>query len=382
MKLLLLATVSAISLAASAPPTAAQLRWFNTFDGQPQAQYETAVMFWQQQQKSAALYWWQRAAKSGSERSLIALLEHFPASRPQWLQLGVEQGNETAIIQLATYQLHDAQMSWTDWRARWWRPSYQKILSANWGDIDDLEGDPALCRETVTVLGNSHAGKSRYLRLLKHIEQSPLPSRQWCFEWRTEPQLSCQLVDGTLRAECGQQHPDAANNAARQQRVIMLAEQGKASSSQTRITLTTSSQREVVAHELGHWLGLADEYAMAQPLAEAFCRGGYNFDPLNIVLTDQQTMTAGELKALWQRLPWRDAISDWRSLGKPLTNNRWQLGSSKQHAAGLYPAATCATVSGVYAWKPVPEQTAMERHQSGHWPPLYLKLIGQRLMAN
>lgn len=372
MTRLLLAALLVLTLTGSARPTESQQRWYEAFAGQSEAQNQLARSFWLQQQKSNALYWWQRAAKAGSVSAVNRLLEYFPGNRQQWLKLGVEQGSALAIKQLARYQLTDAQVNWQDWQRRWWQAEYKSALQPEFGDIAALQGEPTVCTEQLTVTGASHADKARYLALLQQLKQLPLPTSQWCFNWQTQPQLSCQSADGIARAQC-----DVDTTG----RTIILAGQGKASSSTNRITLTQSSQRKVLAHELGHWLGLADEYAMSRPLAERFCRGDYNFDARNLVITRQQIMSKAELKSLWQRLPWRDAVKDWRQLGVKRDNDSWQLGSQQQ-SVGLYKAATCDYLPGYYAWKPVAEITAMERHQSDHWPALYIKLINQNLMAN
>lgn len=349
-----------------------QQRWFDAFAHDAQAQTQVANYFWQHQQRSDALYWWRRAANGGSATALSALQQYFPSNHQQWLTIGVAQGDAAAIKQLAESQLNDATISWQQWRERWLREPFLHVLATNYGHIVERLDRASVCRESVAVVANSHADKDRFVELLGQLRSIPLPTRQWCFNWHVDEQLRCQHAQTNLRITCA---------TSIVQRSIVLADQGSASAHAEQIIVGSGSNAEVLAHELGHWLGLADEYAMAAPLADAFCRGKYDFEPLNIVVTQQRQVTSEALRALWRRLPWRAAVDDWRQLAQPLADGRWQLGSNDE-AVGLYPADTCNHVAGFMAWKPVKEVTAMERHQQKYWPELYLTLVNQNATAN
>ena len=113
------------------------------------------------------------------------------------------------------------------------------------------------------------------------------------------------------------------------------------------MVLGQSADVDVIKHEWAHWLGFADEYAMRMPYAGDFCLGRYATEPVNIVVTEKQRMTSDELRALWHRLPWREHVSDWRMLARPLGADQWQLGSSNDlERVGLYAAQTCEAVAG------------------------------------
>lgn len=143
------------------------------------------------------------------------------------------------------------------------------------------------------------------------------------------------------------------------------------------ITIAANAKVDLLAHELAHLAGLADEYAMRKPLAEQYCAGRYRHPSLNVVVTSSQVLSSAELKALWQHLPWRDRVSDWRMLGQPARNG-WQLGSAE--GIGLYPAKTCEETP-YYAWKPVAETTAMQHFDIPVWPQLYLELMAEYLQG-
>lgn len=139
------------------------------------------------------------------------------------------------------------------------------------------------------------------------------------------------------------------------------------------IQLPSDASVHLLAHELAHIAGLADEYAMREPLAQNFCEGRYNHPSLNVVVTSDRFMSASQLQALWQQLPWRAQVTDWQQLGQP-TEQGWKLGSKSQHQFGLFAVDTCKQV-GLFAWKPVAETTAMQHFDVPVWPPLYLELM-------
>lgn len=160
-----------------------------------------------------------------------------------------------------------------------------------------------------------------------------------------------------------------------QQRHLVFTDAAIGSASAEQIVLATSTSVDVLAHEVGHWLGFADEYAMSPELAEPFCQGRYQHPSLNVVTTAAVEMSSDELEALWQRLPWQVQVSDWQLLGEALGEDRWRLGSPQGTAVGLFASRTCDNVAGRYSWKPVAAMTAMEYHDVNKWPKAYLKLL-------
>ncbi|MGM0481264.1 MAG: hypothetical protein ACQEQZ_04975 [Pseudomonadota bacterium] len=350
-----------------------QRRWLASFKGEPQEQHDTAKVLWQQQQSGAALYWWQKAVANGSVKALQRLLHHYPAQHVRWHRLAAGAGIASAVAAYAEFQLADKRISWNNWMQRWYQPEYRQPLADYFSVIERWISNPA-CRSSIPVKASSPTQKKQFMTLLQQLDNTSLPLTGLCFQFSVNPKLDCDLDNENQRAECVNQPPIAAAEKP-QQPTVILAQRGKASTSANHITLTRDSDARVLIHELGHWWGFADEYAMAPPLAENFCYGRYNFDAYNVVLTQSDQMTGRQLKTLWQSLPWASAVADWRALGKRGDDGLWQLGSSPEQPVGLFPAATCEHVPGVTAWKPVSAVTAMERHQSQYWPPLYRRWI-------
>ncbi|MGM0524914.1 MAG: hypothetical protein ACQEQ8_01825 [Pseudomonadota bacterium] len=351
--------------------TAEQQRWFASFAGNPEAQLQTANHV---QQRSASFYWRQQAATNGSLKALEQLKHQYPAQRLRWLKLGTELADQASIYQHAKYQLEDADVSWSDWLDKWYQPQYQTPLANYFEVIETFVRPDDSCHSTIPVISETASDKRQFVALLQESLELGTPLANSCFKFVVEPDLHCQSKGGE-RAQC---NGSAAEQP--QQKQILLAERGKASSTPNTIILTRDSDASVLAHELAHWWGFADEYAMRPALAQAFCNGHYPFSPVNLVVTDTNIMTTGQLKKLADSLPWKAQIDDWRSLATRQNDGRWRLGSSGEEI-GLFRAKTCDNAAGVTAWKPVSQVTAMEKHQTNVWPSLYQQLI-QNYKAN
>ncbi|WP_417665532.1 hypothetical protein [Pseudidiomarina sp.] len=218
--------------------------------------------------------------------------------------------------------------------------------------------------------------QSQPLAMLSSWRQHPLSAFINCFSVATyNPEhLNCKTVGTRRRAQCvlPEQH-HAANRS-----VLFVADKlGIASSQNHSIVLPTNATLSLFAHEIAHWLGFVDEYAMSAELAENYCAGRYAHPSLNVVTTASTTLDRDALIDLWVQLPWRFAVPDWRALGQPLDANeqRWRLGS-KDEDVGLYSIATCQQTDR-YAWRPVNTMTPMQYYDIGQWPELYLELIAR-----
>lgn len=212
--------------------------------------------------------------------------------------------------------------------------------------------------------------------LLSAWQEHPLAHFYGCFDlhYYLPTELHCAPQGVRQRLHCQWNSPQSPPSSAAPQ-LLLVANQdwGIAHSSPQQIVMPSTGSVALLGHEIGHWLGLVDEYAMSPELAEPFCHGHYQHPSLNVVVTTQQQMTATELQAIWKRLPWHRAVSEWQQLGVEQEDGQWQLGSP-EGIIGLHAVATCATVPNHYAWRPVPEMTPMQYHDIGVWPDLYLQL--------
>ncbi|KFZ31537.1 hypothetical protein IDSA_02175 [Pseudidiomarina salinarum] len=227
--------------------------------------------------------------------------------------------------------------------------------------------------DAVQVWLPAKAGAVPAMRLFADWHRHPLAASQSCFTTRFyyPENLSCETRGERERLHC--QLPLLPYEASVRQ-LVFVDEPGVASADDYQINVPLDASRALVAHEIGHWLGLADEYQMSSELAESFCNGGYAHASLNVVVSDTAVMSAAELEAFWQQLPWRFAVSDWQQLGERQADGDWRLGSADKERAGLFRIPAC-DASGKYAWRPVAQLTAMHYHDTAVWPELYLELI-------
>ncbi|RWU12753.1 hypothetical protein EGC76_00570 [Pseudidiomarina gelatinasegens] len=214
------------------------------------------------------------------------------------------------------------------------------------------------------------------LAMLSRWQHHPLAAFINCFSVATytPEQLNCTTVGMRGRAQCALREAHHKNN----RRILFVADElGIASSQNHSIVLPTNASLSLFAHEVAHWLGFVDEYAMSEELADNYCAGRYAHPSLNVVTTASTTLDRDALIDLWMQLPWRFAVPDWRALGQPLDTNeqRWRLGSTDEDV-GLYSIATCQQTER-YAWRPVNTMTPMQYYDIGQWPDLYLELIAR-----
>jgi len=223
-------------------------------------------------------------------------------------------------------------------------------------------------------LPTSH--EHQVLNNLSRWHKHPLAQFVNCFSiQRYQPdQLHCERTGTRQRASCNWH----SSNEGQSKRSILFvaAQHGLASSHANQITLPTDASLSLLAHELGHWLGLADEYSMAPELAENFCSGRYDHASANVVVTDSLQMSSAELQQLWHQLPWHFAVDDWRQLATAVDDDKWRLGSLVD-TVGLHAIATCDAIEGKYAWRPIADMTPMQYYDINQWPPLYLELIAR-----
>ncbi|MBR9908184.1 MAG: hypothetical protein GYB30_09050 [Gammaproteobacteria bacterium] len=216
------------------------------------------------------------------------------------------------------------------------------------------------------------------LTMLQGWHQHPLAPFLNCFSLATYSleQLACSQQGERGRAHC--QLPQKRGEPATREIIFVPDQMGIAFNNSQRVVLPVSASMGLFAHEIAHWLGFADEYPMAKELAQNFCTGRYSHASLNIVVTNTEVVSEAELIALWQRLPWRHAVGNWRDLATPTANGYWRLGTVNAEQAeppvGLYRAQTCDATSS-FAWRPVNKFTPMQYYDVTTWPQIYLELV-------
>ncbi|RUO68910.1 peptidase [Idiomarina ramblicola] len=341
-----------------------QLRWL-AHQGNVKAQYQLANSHWQQDNRTVAHYWWQRSAEQQYLPAIDNLISEFPKANDEWLRLAASAGDSTAQRQVAKNELASRDISVDEWQRRWeeatdpWLQQQVALLRRYQAARQ--------CEMTIKVIAANQAEKERYLHFLSAVESSPFDSENWCISLKLDDSLSCVTRTERNRANC---HFDTQFD-----KQVVLADKGIASANNRTLILTPDSSKDVIQHELGHWMGFADEYEMSELLAREFCDGHYKHKSLNIIVTEQdQRYTAAQVQDIYHRLPWRSELSSWDEIASRESDG-WRLGSPENKAIGLFKADTCNAINDKQAWRPVNVSTAMKQHDTGLWPALYLKLL-------
>ena len=129
---------------------------------------------------------------------------------------------------------------------------------------------------------------------------------------------------------------------------IVVSEQGKANVNNGIMFLDLIDSYAVMVHELAHFAGFVDEYALGQNAADRYCGSA---DAPNLIFDGKLTYTPLSTLDNWQNL---------------------------QPGVGIWPAQSCAR-SEIRAYKPSGHITFLEHHDSGDIPPIYMALWRQQL---
>ncbi|WP_417440425.1 peptidase [Idiomarina sp.] len=333
--------------------------------GNARAQHQLANHHWKLNNRTAAYYWWQRSAKQHYFPAIESLINEFPRANDTWLELAVAAGDPAAQRQVASAELTDQKTSINQWQNRW-GDSREPWLQSKLELIERYKNN-GQCDMEINVVAADSGEKRRYLNFLSAVQNAPFDTQNWCISFTLDESLSCVTDTQRKRASCrSEQQFD---------KQVILADQGIASADSQTLTLTPDSSEAVIQHELGHWMGFADEYEMSDALAQKFCYGYYDHDNLNIIVTEAHNeYSARQIKAIYKSLPWKYELSSWQDIAIN-KQGKWRLGSSGEATAGLFKADTCNAIDDRQAWRPVNVRTAMEQHDTKLWPELYLRLL-------
>lgn len=333
--------------------------------GNARAQHQLANHHWKLNNRTAAYYWWQRSAKQHYFPAIESLINEFPRANDTWLELAVAAGDPAAQRQVASVELTDQKTSINQWQSRWENSSDPWLRSKF--ELMERYKNNDQCHMEINVIAADSGEKRRYLNFLSAVQSAPFDTQNWCISFTLDENLSCVTDTQRKRASCrSEQQFD---------KQVLLADDGIASADNQTLTLTPDSSEAIIQHELGHWLGFADEYEMSDALAQKFCYGYYDHDSLNIIVTEaHKKYSAQQVKAIYKSLSWKDELSSWQDIATQ-KQGMWHLGSSKDAAVGLFKADTCNAIDDRQAWRPVNARTAMEQHDTKLWPELYLKLL-------
>lgn len=369
--------------------------------GVGEASHYLAERYWASQERAKALQFYQRAVQQGDAGAAYALSKHVPAKSEQWLEAAAELGDRAASLDVAArLQTSDPRRALALLEDLEQGPQRADLLarillnrpelsdSLDWRRVAPdtplwnsrrqvarrLDENPVhygqQCIHKVSVYLQAPQARLALLDWLDNFYQHPLAQLDFCFTLLDHPDAAdCTTQEG--RVDCWARD-------VRSEYRWFIAERGVANARANELHLPVSASFRVLAHELGHWFGLADEYEMREPLASAFCEGRYRFDAQNLIVTAGPLVDARRLEEIEQQLPWRDSLE--QPIASKINSQLYRLGSQDTSKVGLFRAATCDGTM-LQAWKPVASVTFMEHHDIGEVPSLYLDLMKARRVA-
>lgn len=350
--------------------------------------------YWRQDRRALALSYYQRAVQQGDAGAAYALSQHIPAQKEQWLRAAAELGNHEASLVVAevlaenspkeAYRLiKDLQPEprQQDMQASLLLHHPELSLEKSWRDLAprndkwtqlrrgaDLlrHSDELDCRVPITIYATVPEAKEVAFNWVAELNDHELAMMDFCFTLGSAENLDCETTNG--RADCEFTGDYEAENYQ-----WFITRSGIANARSEQLFMPVDASFSILIHEMGHWFGLADEYPMSPDLADLFCSGRYRFDAQNIVVTEDEFMSAEDLARLEDELPWADYLQ--QPIAKA-DGHYYRLGSEDSSKVGLFPAATCDNTH-YQAWKPLQERTFMQQHELNHIPELYIKLMQQ-----
>ncbi|MBU2976993.1 sel1 repeat family protein [Alteromonas sp. C1M14] len=282
------------------------LPWFRvTANDYPQSAFQYGRMLWDEGKKDAARKWISQAADAGLD-----------------------------IAQKVQHVLS----SYTQYKAT---------------SVPAISRNNAQCHQKIGVFASSLATLVKADELVTNYEKDRrLQSLPMCIDrpvWLTPDSLKCDAENnGAGRLDCDVRPLATAVRKRGLTHAVVVGELGKANVNNGVMFLDLTDAYSVFVHELAHFAGFVDEYALGKEAAKRYCG-------------------APEAPNL---------IFDGKISYAPLsTLQNWQ---TLQPGVGIWPAQTCAR-SEIRAYKPSGHITFLEHHDSGDIPPIYLALWRQQL---
>ncbi len=192
--------------------------------------------------------------------------------------------------------------------------------------------------------------------------------------WIDESDLVCELDNG--RRECDLSELAEAQKAPHFTHLVFFLERGKAYVNKGVMYLDTADPYSVFIHELAHFVGFVDEYAVSSKLAAQYCYSAFPSAPNLLISNAEIDAIQNEEKYLY----WLKTAQ--ATIVEPIyeANSVSQEGENTTGALSISRTNTCSKLD-IVAYRPSRKMTFMEFHDVQHIPKLY-KLMWQQKLAN
>lgn len=372
--------------------------------------------------------WFSRSADLGHPQSQFefALLQKNIKEKHHWMTLSANAGYQPAIISMAqySYEASDTTLAkmWLEKAAEFDASSAFKLANIYWkdGKKDSAESyfnkaaqrnfEPAKaalkaidnysvstlsslldvaplgpnCAQSIQFVANSLTlfvkAKSFYQQFQEDKRLADLPLCILPPIWLAMDSLICSSrFNGEPRLGCDLYPLSKLRTPLSFTHMVVFAEQGKANVNNGVMFLDQSDSYSVFVHELAHFAGFVDEYALPKKLADYHC--GENQAP-NLIISALNTSAKADLVMGTEEqpryVPMQRANSWQRALDAH--NQLQQLESKKPVLDYIAASRTCSNTQ-YKSYKPSQQMTFLEYHDVPNIPKVYRSLWRQALLA-
>lgn len=182
--------------------------------------------------------------------------------------------------------------------------------------------------------------------------------------WLADNELSCELVEH--RKVCDLTKLAELAFSPSYTHLVFFLNEGKGYVENGAMYLDEADTYSVFVHELAHFVGFVDEYAVSSSLALQYCNES---DAPNLIVSANEDLYDEETFQMWKAYNQKlqrvqtSASHDYSKQGATEFESSLQIGQSR----------TCASL-GKKSYKPSSKLTFMQYHDTNYIPPIYLMM--------
>jgi hypothetical protein len=192
--------------------------------------------------------------------------------------------------------------------------------------------------------------------------------------WLAPNELRCELVGN--RKECDLSAVAKQTFMPSYTHLVFFLDEGKAYVHNGAMYLDEADTYSVFVHELAHFVGFVDEYAVSIGLAQQYC---YQTNAPNLLLSDNTDLYQQETFQMWQVYYKELMTAQAITLSEAVDENNAGEGAMSSLKIGA--SRTCASLN-LKTFKPSSQLTFMEYHDTANIPPIYLLMWKDLLEQN
>lgn len=184
--------------------------------------------------------------------------------------------------------------------------------------------------------------------------------------WLAEDELNCKLVDH--RNVCDLSKIVERTFIPDYTHLVFFLHEGKAYVQDGLMFLDEADTYSVFVHELAHFVGFVDEYAVSSELASQYCN---ETDAPNLIVNENENFYEDDTFQMWQR--YHNRITQLKVAGMDSVGLSDSSQTALQSGLKVSQSRTCASLNKM-SYKPSNKLTFMQYHDTNHIPPIYLMM--------